>query len=89
MMLQTIFSLLPHTASSAFHDRALGFRVSLTTQLLRQLSLSDRQTSISSDDEEFEKWGYFGMLPVCPYLHLMHAKTVNSNVSVWLLGGHC
>ncbi len=45
-------------------DRAEGFQVGVTARLMRQLSLTDRQTSIGSDDEEFEKWGYFGMLSV-------------------------
>lgn len=45
-------------------DRGEGFQVAVTAQLMRQLSLTDRQTSIDSNDEEFEKWGYFGMLSV-------------------------
>ncbi|XP_064402047.1 F-box/LRR-repeat protein 4-like [Halichondria panicea] len=43
-------------------DRAEGFQVDVTARLMRQLSLADRQTSINSEDEEFEKWGYFGTL---------------------------
>ena len=50
--------------SQKYKDRAAGFQVALTTRLLRQLSLSDRQVSIGSDDDEYDKWGYFGMLPV-------------------------
>lgn len=48
-------------------DRREGFQISLTTKLIKQLSLTDRQTSVGSEDEhdEFEKWGYFGILPVC------------------------
>ncbi len=46
-------------------DRAEGFQLALTSKLLRQLSLTDRQTSITDqDDEEFDKWGYFAYLPV-------------------------
>ena len=37
--------------------------MSLTSRLLRMLSLSDRQTS-NSDEDDLEKWGYFSMLPV-------------------------
>ena len=48
-----------------FKDRAEGFKLSLTTKLLRQLSLTERQTSVSSlDDEDYDKWGYFSYLPV-------------------------
>lgn len=46
-------------------DRAEGFQLALTTHLLRQLSLTDRQLSITSqEDEDFDKWGYFALLPV-------------------------
>ncbi len=45
-------------------DRAEGFQVDVTARLMRQLSLTDRQTSINSEDEDFEKWGHFGTLSV-------------------------
>lgn len=37
--------------------------MSITSRLLGMLSLSDRQLS-TEDEEGFEKWGYFSMLPV-------------------------
>lgn len=52
-------------------DRAHGFQVDVTARLIRQLSLTDRQTSIDSDDQEFEKWGYFGMISVSVYLTIL------------------
>ena len=45
-------------------DRRNGFQVSLTTKLIKQLSLTDRQSSVSSEDDDGDKWGYFGILPV-------------------------
>ena len=53
-----------HSAKMANRDRSEGFQVSLTTRLIKQLSLTDRQSSVSSDDEDYDRWGYFGMLPV-------------------------
>lgn len=60
------FILRWHAASSNYKDRAEGFEVAITTRLLRQLSLLDRQTSVSSqdEDEDCEKWGYWALLPV-------------------------
>ena len=53
--------------------------MALTTRLLRQLSLKDRQTSITSissqDDEDIDKWGYFAILPVSEF-----TTTVNPEV---------
>ncbi len=47
-------------------DRGLGFKVDLTTKLLKNLSLLDRQVSTSSEDgdDDFEKWGLWASLPV-------------------------
>ena len=46
-------------------DRAKGFQLALTTRLLRQMSLAERQTSVTSqDDKDFDKWGAFALLPV-------------------------
>jgi hypothetical protein len=46
-----------------FRDRATDFKLSVTNQLLRMLSLSDRQISVGDDDDD-ERLGYFSMLPV-------------------------
>jgi len=52
-------------------DRAEGFQLSLTTRLLRQLSLTHRQTSITEEeDEDYQKWGYFAFLPVSKIKHV-------------------
>ena len=58
--------MLQHSGVKTTRDRREGFQVSLTTKLIKQLSLTDRQTSVSSEDDhdDFEKWGYFGILPV-------------------------
>ena len=46
-------------------DRVDGFHASVTTQLLHQLSLLDRQISTSSqDDDDYEKWVYWAYLPM-------------------------
>ena len=50
--------------TSKYHDREVGFKLSLTNNLLRMLSLSDRQLS-TGDEENIDMWGYFNMLPVC------------------------
>ncbi len=68
-------------AIQSFKDRAFGFHVDLTTRLIRQLSLTDRQNSISDQDEdEFEKWGYFAILPV-RIVFLTH-KFINTYIHV-------
>ena len=68
--------LLFRTASEKKTDRAHGFQIDVTARLIRQLSLTDRQTSINNEDEEFEKWGYFGMLAVRTHyvMSCMHAN---------------
>ena len=47
-------------------DRALGFQVDITTRLLHNISLFDRQISTSSQDgdDDFDKWSFWAMLPV-------------------------
>ena len=52
------------TGNKTRKDRRDGFHVSLTTKLIKQLSLTDRQASINAEDDDSEKWGYFGILPV-------------------------
>ena len=47
-----------------FRDRATDFKLSVTNQLLRMLSLSNRQISVGDDDDDDERLGYFSMLPV-------------------------
>ena len=62
-------SLYP--AISPFRDRAIGFKMSITNQLLKTLSLSDRQISTGdddSDDDYMNKWGYFSLLPVSVFI---------------------
>ena len=51
-------------------DRALGFKIDITTRLLHDTSLSDRQASILSQDggDEFDKWSVWAMLPVRKYV---------------------
>ena len=46
------------------HDRATGFKISVTSKLLKKLSILDRQVSTGDDDDDVAKWGYFSMLPV-------------------------
>ncbi|CAI8016710.1 F-box/LRR-repeat protein 4 [Geodia barretti] len=46
-----------------FRDRATDFKLSVTNQLLRMLSLSNRQISVGDDDDDDERLGYFSMLP--------------------------
>lgn len=50
-------------------DRGEGFLTSLTTKLLKSMSLVDRQVSIEEDTEEFGKWGCFSWLPVSTYFN--------------------
>lgn len=45
-------------------DRGEGFLTSLTTRLLKHMSLVERQVSVEEDTEEYDKWGYFSWLPV-------------------------
>lgn len=61
-------------------NRGEGFISALTSKLLRQLSLTDRQTSIEEDSEEFDKWSYFCWLPVsvCVCVHSSYLSQ-----SVW------
>ena len=49
-----------------YHDRATGFKISVTNRLLKMLSLSERQISGGDNDdiEDRVKWGYFSILPV-------------------------
>ena len=60
-------NLLNVVGSKALADRAAGFAVDITSRLLRNLTLYDRQVSSSSqdgDDEDFDKWGFWALLPV-------------------------
>lgn len=45
-------------------DREAGFLTSLTTKLLKHMTLVERQISVEEDTEEFGKWGCFSWLPV-------------------------
>ena len=60
------FPIVVCAAIGAIVDRGLGFKVDLTTKLLKNLSLLDRQVSTSSEDgdDDFEKWGLWASLPV-------------------------
>ncbi|XP_065897557.1 F-box/LRR-repeat protein 4-like [Dysidea avara] len=74
-------------------NRGEGFLSTLTTKLLRQLSLTDRQTSIEEDSEEFDKWSYFSWLPdevmqgIFQYLDIISLARASQTCSLFLK--HC